>query len=77
MHGLIFELKERMNSRQDQPVIKTNKRMLVIKELKLNLAIENKNTIKKKTILYQCVSSIQGWIEYRPINRKKNTNEGT
>jgi hypothetical protein len=23
MHGLIFELKERMNSRQDQPVIKT------------------------------------------------------
>ena len=24
MHGLIFELKERMNSRQDQPVIKTD-----------------------------------------------------
>ena len=35
LHGLIFELKERMNSRQDRPVMKSN--IYYIYKIKLNL----------------------------------------
>lgn len=36
MHGLIFELKKRMNSRQDQPVITTVFNIILIKILYYN-----------------------------------------
>lgn len=39
MHGLIFELKERMNSRQDQPVKETKQSL--VKETERNLQKSN------------------------------------
>lgn len=43
MHGLIFELKERMNSRQDQPVKKTKQSLVKVTERNL----QKNNTLLK------------------------------
>jgi len=57
MHGLIFELKERMNSRQDQPVIKTNQKRLEIKTEGLILQLK-KDKKRKSTIVHWCDFSL-------------------
>jgi hypothetical protein len=62
MHGLIFELKERMNSRQDQPVI-TNKQIHVLKEqtgITVRMKIIRKSVFdvgKKRNMLHKkCIN---------------------
>lgn len=59
MHGLVFELKERMNSRQDQPVMFTRSVEHSTQQVNINLEEKEERrkniTEKKEAYAFACI----------------------